>query len=53
MESYWPWNKKPKHESDFGFLASASFESTVRLWDVERGLCIHTLTKYSEVRTSV
>ena len=34
-------------------LASASFDSTVRLWDVERGLCIHTLTKYSEVRTSV
>jgi WD40 repeat protein len=26
-------------------LASASFDSTVRLWDVERGVCTHTLTR--------
>ncbi|KNC28721.1 F-box-like/WD repeat-containing protein ebi [Lucilia cuprina] len=34
-------------------LASASFDSTVRLWDVERGMCIHTLTKHTEPVYSV
>ncbi|XP_030383579.1 F-box-like/WD repeat-containing protein ebi [Scaptodrosophila lebanonensis] len=34
-------------------LASASFDSTVRLWDVERGTCIHTLTKHTEPVYSV
>ncbi|KAG7156154.1 F-box-like/WD repeat-containing protein ebi-like, partial [Homarus americanus] len=34
-------------------LASASFDSTVRLWDVERGACIHTLTRHSEPVYSV
>ncbi|KFO35612.1 F-box-like/WD repeat-containing protein TBL1XR1 [Fukomys damarensis] len=34
-------------------LASASFDSTVRLWDVERGVCIHTLTKHQEPVYSV
>lgn len=32
---------------------SASFDSTVRLWDVERGVCIHTLTKHREPVYSV
>uniref|UniRef100_A0A8B9XL21 F-box-like/WD repeat-containing protein TBL1XR1 n=1 Tax=Bos mutus grunniens TaxID=30521 RepID=A0A8B9XL21_BOSMU len=34
-------------------LASASFDSTVRLWDVERGVCLHTLTKHQEPVYSV
>ncbi|XP_033225709.1 F-box-like/WD repeat-containing protein TBL1XR1 [Belonocnema kinseyi] len=34
-------------------LASASFDSTVRLWDVDRGVCIHTLTKHTEPVYSV
>ncbi|XP_070539448.1 F-box-like/WD repeat-containing protein TBL1XR1-B [Ptychodera flava] len=34
-------------------LASASFDSTVRLWDVERGICIHTLTRHQEPVYSV
>lgn len=34
-------------------LASASFDSTVRLWDVERGVCTHTLTKHTEPVYSV
>lgn len=34
-------------------LASASFDSTVRLWEVDRGTCIHTLTKHQEPVYSV
>ncbi|XP_050392831.1 F-box-like/WD repeat-containing protein TBL1X [Patella vulgata] len=34
-------------------LASASFDSTVRLWEVERGTCLHTLTKHQEPVYSV
>ncbi|CAC5402619.1 TBL1 [Mytilus coruscus] len=34
-------------------LSSASFDSTVRLWEVERGTCIHTLTKHQEPVYSV
>jgi transducin (beta)-like 1 len=34
-------------------LASASFDSTVRLWEVERGTCIYTLTRHTEPVYSV
>ncbi|OQR78546.1 F-box-like/WD repeat-containing protein TBL1XR1-like [Tropilaelaps mercedesae] len=34
-------------------LASASFDSTVRLWEVELGACLYTLTKHSEPVYSV
>ncbi|GIY63402.1 hypothetical protein CDAR_308161 [Caerostris darwini] len=34
-------------------LASASFDSTVRLWEVERGACLYTLTKHCEPVYSV
>jgi WD40 repeat protein len=32
---------------------SASFDSTVRLWEAERGQCVHTLTKHQEPVYSV
>ncbi|XP_011434775.1 F-box-like/WD repeat-containing protein TBL1XR1 [Crassostrea angulata] len=34
-------------------LSSASFDSTVRLWEVEQGRCLHTLTKHQEPVYSV
>lgn len=34
-------------------LASASFDSTVRIWDVEHGRCLHKLTRHREPVYSV
>lgn len=34
-------------------LATASFDSTVKLWDVEKGECIQTLCKHTEPVYSV
>ena len=39
--------------SDFTNDSSASFDSTVRLWDVERGISQMTLSKHSEPVYSV
>lgn len=38
---------------DAFFFSSASFDSTVRLWEVEQGRCLHTLTKHQEPVYSV
>ncbi|XP_031565587.1 F-box-like/WD repeat-containing protein TBL1X [Actinia tenebrosa] len=34
-------------------LASGSYDTTVRLWDMEKGTCIHTFTKHFEPVTSL
>jgi transducin (beta)-like 1 len=28
-------------------LASASFDATIKLWDIEEGVCIHNLTEHT------
>lgn len=37
----------------FFYVFSASFDSTVRLWELEKGACLHTLTKHHEPVYSV
>uniref|UniRef100_A0A8C2T4C2 Uncharacterized protein n=1 Tax=Coturnix japonica TaxID=93934 RepID=A0A8C2T4C2_COTJA len=44
---------KLRHALCLNASCSASFDSTVRLWDVDRGICIHTLTKHQEPVYSV
>lgn len=39
------------HVRHFSF--SASFDSTVRLWEVERGVCLHTLRRHQDPVYSV
>jgi transducin (beta)-like 1 len=34
-------------------LASASFDSTIKLWDMEEGACTHTLTRHTDPVYSV
>nr|CAB3266854.1 F-box-like/WD repeat-containing protein TBL1XR1 [Phallusia mammillata] len=45
-----PGSNNPNHNL---MLASASFDSTVRLWELEKGACLHTLTKHHEPVYSV
>ena len=35
------------------FLLRASFDSTIRLWEVEKGACLHTLKKHADPVYSV
>ena len=35
------------------FLFRASFDSTIRLWEVEKGACLHTLKKHDDPVYSV
>jgi len=35
------------------FFFSGSYDTTVRLWDVEKGTCLYTLSKHFEPVTSV
>ena len=39
--------------SGIPMLASASFDATVKLWDVEAGRCVHTLAEHSDPVYSV
>lgn len=50
---YFPGNRIKPNLGCLPDLRSASFDSTVRLWDVERGVCIHTLTCHQEPVYSV
>jgi transducin (beta)-like 1 len=34
-------------------LATASFDSTIKIWDVEHGRCLRTLAKHSEAVCSI
>lgn len=44
---------KSKSFSEKTNTCSASFDHTVRLWDIERGMCVRTLTKHTEPVYSV
>ncbi|XP_069747862.1 F-box-like/WD repeat-containing protein TBL1X isoform X3 [Narcine bancroftii] len=48
-----PTGPGTNNPNSYIMLASASFDSTVRLWDVERGVCLHTLTMHQEPVYSV
>ena len=38
---------------DILFLCRASFDSTIRLWELEKGACLHTLKKHDDPVYSV
>lgn len=41
------WAPRKKTEEDFLLLATASFDTTIKLWDAEGGTCLYSLTDHT------